>query len=603
MWARLICCFSISSVFVAGQQLACPRYSQGQLSTDLGALNIQRQFGSVTRGAKRVSARQVTTVASANFIDDYIFGKMAKDSIEAAPSSSDSEFMRRVYLDITGRIPQPEAVEKFLSDTAPNKRRSLIDSLIAGDAYVDHWTVWLEDVLQLSVVDRYLGVYTRNAFHRRIQQFFRNDESYSAFVNELLTARGLTSENPSTAFIARYADVVGPPVQDFYDDITDRITVNFLGGKTLCISCHDGRRHLEKINLFLAAKKRTDLWRMSAFFSRLGFGVLGDGTPFILNLLDRDIGAYTSATYPESPGARPTRSGGPYQPVYIYTGEKPQTKEWRKEYSRIITGDRQFARAAVNYVWARFFNRGIVDPPDNWDFMRVDPKNPPPGDWPLQISHPELLEALADHFIQNNYSFKPLVRLIAQSNAYQLSSRYEKPWQVVYAMYFAKHLPRRLTAEEMYDALVTATGTETAMLIDGFPPLYYASQLPDPTEPSNDGNIRNLLNTLGRGDRVLLERQNEPSVMRILTFMNDYQVVLRSLVGGQDSATSRLAKLAASTLPEDQAIRQLFLATLTRPPTDDELKKLLAMRQGSREAWLSDVQWILLNKIDFAFNY
>jgi hypothetical protein len=322
-------------------------------------------------------------------------------------------------------------------------------------------------------------------------------------------------------------------------------------------------------------------------------------------LFDRNIGGYTSATFPDQPGSRPARYGGPYQPVYIYSGQAPQTSAWRDEIARLVTTDRQFARATVNYLWARFFNRGIVDPPDNWDFSRIDPNSPPPADWPLQVSHPELLDALADYFVSQNYSLKAVMRLIVQSNAYQLSSRYDKPWQPVYAVYFAKHLPRRLTAEELYDAVITATGTETAMLVDGFPPLFYAAQLPDPTEPRNDGTIRNLLSILGRGDRFLIDRQNEPSVMRTLTMLNDYQFVIRTLIGqgSVDSASSRLARLAVSNISEDQAIQQVFLATLGHPPTAQDLKTISGSRKGTRESWLSDVQWALLNRIDFLFNY
>src|SRR5437588_97592 len=118
----------------------------------------------------------------------------------------------------------------------------------------------------------------------------------------------------------------------------------------------------------------------------------------------------------------------------------------------MVTGDRQFAKATVNYLWAALFNLGIVDPPDHWDLGRTDPANPP-DTLPLQVSHPELLEALATEFINSGYSIRHMVQLMAQSNAYQLSSQPPDGWKDLYLPYFAKHLSRRMSAEEIYDAV------------------------------------------------------------------------------------------------------------------------------------------------------
>ena len=186
---------------------------------------------------------------------------------------------------------------------------------------------------------------------------------------------------------------------------------------------------------------------------------------------------------------------------------------------------RQFARATVNYIWAHFFGSGIVEPTNAWDLARIDPFNPPPEPWTLQPTHPELLELLADEFIRSNYIIRSVIRLIAQSWTYQLSSSYPGEWRPEYELYFAKHMTRRLTPEEIYDALITATMTPTPMYVDGFDqPLYYASQLPDPSEPRNNHGIRNFLDQLGRGDWWLRPSTNESSVIQALFLMNDRMV-------------------------------------------------------------------------------
>ena len=110
-----------------------------------------------------------------------------------------------------------------------------------------------------------------------------------------------------------------------------------------------------------------------------------------------------------------------------------------------------------------------MDPPDAWDMDRVTPGRALPGDWPMQNSHPELLEQLADSFIQGGYRLKPLIRQIVMSDAYQLSSRYEGQWKPAYVKYFARHESRRLSAEQMYDSMITATHTEQPMALVSAP--------------------------------------------------------------------------------------------------------------------------------------
>jgi hypothetical protein len=286
----------------------------------------------------------------------------------------------------------------------------------------------------------------------------------------------------------------------------------------------------------------------------------------------------------------------------MFTKASPESGDWRAQLARFVTEDRQFARASVNYIWSHFFGYGIVDPPDAWDLARIDPSNPPPAPWPLQASHPELLERLADEFIGSNYSIRRIIRLIVESNAYQLSSRYPGDWKPEYTRYFAKHFPRRLYAEELFDALTAATDTAVPMNVEGFDsPLYFATQLPDPTEPRNNATIGNFLNTFGRGDWWTVPRNKESNVLQVLYQMNDSQINLRTL--GASNVTTRVTKIMLAGLSDRDAVNQLFLATLGRYATETEQALCASRKANNYEQWLSDIQWALLNKVDFVFSY
>jgi hypothetical protein len=292
----------------------------------------------------------------------------------------------------------------------------------------------------------------------------------------------------------------------------------------------------------------------------------------------------------------------------MFSGKLPASKDWRADLASAVTGDRQFARATVNYLWARLFTVGIVDPPDNWDLARLDPKNPPSPDtgFAIQPSHPELIEALADEFIASGYSIRDMLRLMLKSNVYQLSSRQPDGWKPLYESYFAKHIARRLTAEEVFDAINIATGTETPMYVEGFDrPLMYATQLPDTTEPRSDGSITNFLNQFGRGDWFNGPRNSTSTILQALFLMNGDPIVRRTLGSGNGSRSNRVARLLGSNVTEEEALLEIFLSTLGRKPTDEERLALQRNRpaRASREEWLADLQWALVNKLDFLFNY
>jgi len=575
------------------------------------SLELDRAFESL--GRRRGTPRSAATArqaieARSNFIDQRLFLKMAADNVKPAPVSSDAEFLRRVTLDLTGRIPTPEAAEAFLNSSEADKRAKLIDSLLNSDGYSDQFTLYFLNKFRVSRNHESISVPARNTFYDFVRTFVRNDRPYDQFVREMLSANGEVDTQPGTQFFARWMDVNGP-IQDSWDDITDKITTTFLGFKTECISCHNGRAHLEKINLWLTRRTREQFWQTSAFLSRMYYIRWSDDVigfrPRIV-LIDRDYGSYSGAVNPANPGNRPARTGAVVEPQFILNGAKPRGDTWRQDLGRIITEDKQFARATANHLWAKFFGHGIVDPPEAWDFMRTDGKTPPPEGWPSQNAHPELLDDLADFFIRNNFQLKPLVRQIVSSDAYQLSSKYEGDWQPAYIRYFAKFEARRLSAEQLYDSLVTATRTEQPMTVAGMAKaLFYANQLPDAAEPSTDFRVVDFLNQAGRGNWVLIDRSEEPTILGLLFSMNEAQVVQRSMGSSTAAITSRNQVLRIDAMPisDDEAIRKMYLATLTRFPSETETAAVLRYRTGPRAQWLSDLQWALLNKLDFTFNY
>ena len=603
----LVGLYGISMLAPAATDPYCPSYSPNDRARFARAEERLRAFRtfSTARAKARPPSKALVTLAQAdNLIDQYIFGKMQQDGVTPAPQSDDGEFLRRIYLDLTGRIPTVDQTVQFLSSTDSGKRAALIEQLLASNAYVDRWTQFYGDIFQVtSGYYQFISVQSRNLFYQYLHEFVANDRPWSDVARELMTSGGDSYLSGPANYIVRSLQQ-NEPIQDTWDTLTDSNTVTFLGLKTLCVSCHDGRGHLEQINLFLAPKKRVNFWGMSAFLSRMNIAQEGVDTYNRQQrsiISDRGTGGYSSWVDPNNPGPRPARYGGPYSPVFMLTGEAPQTGQYRQELAAKIVQNRQFARAAVNYLWSAMFTVGIVDPPGQWDIARIDPSNPPPAPWAIQPTHPELIEALATEFINNNYSIKHMIRLMANSQAYQLTSNYGPGFQPVYDSYFARHITRRLRAEEIYDAVAQATLTTIPMDLEGYSsPVYYAGQLPDPTEPRNDGTISNFLKTFGRGDWWNNPRNSSSTIVQTLFMMNDYSVNFRTFTG----RSTRVDYVLAQNMSDTDAINNLFLAAVSRYPTADEMKVLQQNRGiGTRDQWLTDIQWALLNKLDFLFNH
>jgi hypothetical protein len=597
----------------------CPAYPAPVRAADAQRIEAEQAASQWLQMAIRTKRLRpmVNDAKRVNFVDDAIFSAMDQAGVAAAPATTDAEFLRRVYIDLIGRIPTTDQATSFLNDANPDKRNALIETLLASPAYIDNWTYQFADHFQVtSGYYNVISIGARNQFYFFLRDFIARDRPYKEVATDILTAAGDGTVNgPVNVIIKGWQN--GDPNQDTYDTLANFSTVKFLGIQTQCVSCHNGRGHLEPINAWLTQRRRTDFWGLSAFFSRIAFNfytidAYRQSTKGIV--VDRASGAYTTAVDPNNPGPRPPRTGGPYTPAFMLTGETPNNGNWRQEFARILTSNRQFAKATVNVIWSHFFSSGIVDPVDGWDLARQDPNNLP-GSWTLQPTHPQLLEDLADYFINNNYSVKKLVRLLAQSSAYQLSSRYGDGWQPAYARLWAKHQPARMTAEEVYDSIITATRTEVPMYLQGLAnPIYYANQLPDPTEPrdlynstnqfvQSNSAVRSILLNFGRPDWNTVTRSSKSTLLQVLFIMNDSSVNFRTFATQQAAGATNVARLLQAGISDPDAVKQLFLGTLTRYPTDNELSIAVNYKSTNRENWLSDLQWALLNKVDFLFNY
>ncbi len=285
-------------------------------------------------------------------------------------------------------------------------------------------------------------------------------------------------------------------------------------------------------------------------------------------------------------------------PAFFLTGEGPRSGEPRRvAYGRILTAHPQFARATVNYLWKELFGLGIVEPADSFDLLRQDPATLAAGAT-LQPTHPQLLAQLASAFTSSGYNLRTILRLMVMANAYQLSSTYDSTWSETYIPYQARHLPRRLMAEEMLDAIFTATNVGATLSITGSTGVTKAMQLPDPTE--GGGTYRTMLNNFGRGNRDDQQRTNDSSIVQALTVLNDRIVTDRVKATAKGSTVQTLL---AATKDTGVIADGLYLVSLGRyPAADERIAAIAYLGSGDLTKKTEDLQYSLLNRIEFLFN-
>lgn len=576
---------------------------------------VSTGFADFVPGGSRTDESQ--TIASLGAIDRYLFQAMADQSVTPAGNTNDFEFIRRVTLDLSGRIPTPTRVQSFVADVSSDKRAKLIDELLAKPEYVDKWTMFLGDLLKNNSRNTQVSRFPNGtkAFYTYIKNAIAANKPYDQMAREMIAAQGSDSYTQGELNFLVGAVVTGGPVQDVFDAQTVAVFQTFLGlAHVNCILCHNGRGHLDSLSLWGSTATRTQGWQLASFLShtqtsRTPVSGAPAGTPYYWGLED-NTRYRTDYTLNTTTGNRPTRAATSTQrtvaPVYVFNGRKPSAGEnYRTVLAREVTADFQFARASVNYVWAEMFGKGLVDPVDQFDPARLDPDNPPPAPWTLQPSNSRLLNALAQDFIASRYDFKGLLRQIANTRAYQLSSRYNGAWNASWENLFARKLVRRLWAEEVHDAVVQSSNIVPAYNTGNYGTLSWAMQFPEPLNtPGNSSataSITALLDAFLRGNRDDEDRRQDGSISQALNLMNDAFVMSRVSSAASAGANSLLVK--SINLTDDQLVSTLFLNVLSRYPTDAEKAVALNSLKSNRTQEAENLLWSLYNKVDFVFNY
>ena len=581
-------------------------------NSDLTSRIVMYVSSALSADEPTVPTLNPAAVPRKNFIDDAIFGRMAAAGIQSAPIASDVEFLRRVTLDLTGRIPTGAEVVAFVFDTNPSKRDAKIDALIGSSEFIDKWTMFFGDLYrvnaQSSSVNR--DFYGRDAFYLYLKDSITANKPYDQMARELITATGDSFEQGEVNWAVGNTVAMGP-AQDTYDGQAVNVASMFLGINTVdCLLCHDGARHLDQVNLWGSTQTRRNMWGLSAYFARVRM------QRQVVATMPRQIAKYIVSDNATGDYLLNTTSGNrtvrrPIGGVSVIPPKNPfangggiQLGESRRQaLAREITSDIQFSRAIVNYIWQRFMVEAFVSPSNAFDLTRLDPSNPPPQPWTLQPTNPELLDALARWLQGNQFDLRALMALITKSTAYQLSADYPANWDVSYVPYYARKYVRRLDAEEIHDAIAKATGIPGNYTLQNsdLPPVQWAMQFPDTREPRSNGSVAAFLNAFGRGDRDTAFRRSDGSILQALNMLNSPFVSTRI---HQNNQGSHVAALLVQTADPGTIIYNLFATTLSRPPSDREMAMFIPIfqQQGNRVA-AENLQWVLLNKVDFLFNY
>ncbi len=489
-----------------------------------------------------------------NIVDQTVFAKLKSLGIPPAPQCDDATFIRRATLDIAGRLPTLEEVNQFCNSDNDDKREMLVDRLLESDDYASYFARKWSGILRNSRGGGSLQLSTL-AFHRWIRESLRTNKPYDLFVRELVTASGTMANNPAVAWLKQVSDT-NQRVED--------VAQLFLGQRIQCARCHHhpyekwSQKNYAQMSAFftLVSKKTSDDQNEPTFVTRVG-------------------GA--SAPHPKTRQA--------LKPAGLNTDDLaiPATDDPRAHLADWMTDPDNpfFARSLANRYWKHFMGRGMVEPEDD---MRVT--NPP--------SNPQLLDGMAQSFIESGYDLKALVRLICTSRVYSSSSD-ASDGNLADRRSHSRYYPKRLTAEVLLDAVDRVTLNTTTFA--GMPLGTKAIELPD------SGFSSYFLDVFGQPDARTAcecERSQEANLAQSLHLLNSEEMQAKLSTDG-----GRAAKLAADPRSDEEKLRELYLITLARPPRSDELAATLqyfAGKENRREAY-EDVVWGLVNSKEFMFNH
>ncbi len=515
-----------------------------------------------------LGARVEQLPPSRNFIDELVFANLKRVGIPPSSVCDDSTFLRRVSLDIAGRLPTEEEALAFIQNQEPGKRDAAIEALLRSSGYADFfagkWALLLHNKRDLAS-----DTVSNFAFHSWIRDSLLANTPYDEIVRNLLAATGEIATNPAVAWLKRVKD----PKQQLED-----VAQLFLGVRMQCAQCH--HHPFERWG-------QQDYYSLAAFFSQIGRKL--SSTPEEETIFHKR-GIAQAENKKTRQQVRPAGLGsGPFE---IAPEEDPRLRlaEWMREKTNPF-----FAKALVNRYWKHFFRRGLVDPEDD-----IRDTNPP--------SNPELLDALASKFVQSGYDLKELIRTITQSTTYQLSS-VPNEHNGIDQQNFSRYYPRRLPAEVLLDAIDGLTGAPTNF--PDLPPGTRAISLPD----NSYNRTTALLKVFGRPEGLSVcecERVDSASLAQSLHLLNSADIK-----GKLSGANGRAEKLVKAGGTDADKIRSLYLTAFARSPSPEEvreaeeyLKRPLTDARGepldplkAKRSSLEDLIWALMNAKEFLYNH
>ncbi len=515
----------------------------------------QGQVG-VFRATVPLGADVANLPAAKNFIDDQVFAKLKALGLPASQVCDDPTFLRRVTIDIAGRLPTLEESEQFLADGSADKRAKVIDRLLNSTDYAEYFAMKWGAILRNKRRQDNEKEATF-AFYDWIRESLNENKPYDQFVREVITATGEAGKTPPVAWYRE--------VKDASAQVEDTAQL-FLGLRIQCARCH--HHPFEKWS-------QQDYYGFAAFYSQVG---RKKGLRQNEERIFHKPGI-AQATNPKSGQAvKPTGLGSAPLELDAYTDPRHSLVDWMADPQNPF-----FAKAVVNRYWKHFFGRGLVDPEDD---MRVT--NP--------ATNPALLDALAKDFIDSKFDLKHLVRTIASSQVYQLSAQ-PNEWNRDDKQNFSRYYPKRLNAEVLLDAIDQVTGTSSNF--GQVPAGTRAVQLPD------NGFNSYFLTVFGKPESSSAcecERSSEANLAQSLHLLNSGEIQ-----GKLTAGNGRASQLGADKAREHVGkLRELYLLALSREPSPEEaavaLGHITKNEQDPKRAY-EDIVWALINTKEFLFNH
>jgi hypothetical protein len=526
-------------------------------SGDRGEAFVMARFDTTTVGTQVIVvpkglAFTFPQVEERNYIDTLIDDKLKKLRIAPSGLCTDEEFLRRATLDITGMLPTVEEHDRFLADTDPAKRARLVDDLLQRPEFADMWVMKWAELLQIRSGTGDITYKSAIVYYNWLHDQILNNVPVNELVRQLISSTGGTFDTPATGFYQFETD----PLK-----LAEDTAQAFLGVQIKCAQCHN---------------HPFDRWTMNdyrgfvAFFTQIARKKGEDPRETIV--FDRHDG---ESVNPITNKVIPPKFLGGAQPDAAKVDRRKLLADWMAD-----PGNPWFSKHFANIVWAQFFGRGIIEPVDD---VRVS--NP--------AANPQLLDALAQHLVDYKYDFRHLIRDICLSRTYQTSSQPNDTNQAD-VRNFSHSGVRRLRAEVLLDCISEATGTK-----DKFRGLPLGAQA---TQIADGATTNYFLRTFGRATRETpcsCEVSLDPNLSQALQLINGEAVQNKIVNGGV------VQRMIDAKEDDKTILTNLYLRTLGRAPTDDELKTLapLLADQTTRRKTLVDIFWALLNSKEFMFNH